>query len=254
MLTATNDFIERLGRASSMGHQTFHYICVFSGVLSSVFTLVALATSGFFPPIPPSWDIERTVQHYRDHKEGIRTGASLLFLAGLAYFPMAAVVSAQMRCIPNVPYAVIALQLAAGAAVAVFFIVGGLFLAIAVFRLDRPSEITQTLNDLFWLSFLMPVPTFQAQLFALTWAVIVDVRPKPLFPRYLAVINIVIILLFFPMLAMHAFHTGPLAWDGALGFWVPMVIYFTQQLVEYIALFRAIRLENNSPELGLAVC
>jgi hypothetical protein len=139
---------------------------------------------------------------------------------------MIAIISGQIPRIPNVPEAVTALQLAAGTYVGCFFVVAGLCLVGAVFRVNRPAEITEALNHLFWLDFLLPVPTFQAQIFAFTRAIVVDTRPRPYFPKSLAVINTVTLLLYFPMYTSHTFHTGPLAWNGGVSFWMPMCIYF----------------------------
>ncbi|POR39541.1 Uncharacterized protein TPAR_00261 [Tolypocladium paradoxum] len=156
MSVLMDDVFSRCGRSRIMCPRNFQYACAISGVVSIIFLLIAFAASGFLPPIPPTWDAERTVEHYRDHEKGIRAGAVIMIMSGMFYLPLTAVISAQMRRIPNLPYAVSALQLAAGAAGIFAFVIPGSILATTTYRLDRPVEITQALNDLFWMTYTMP--------------------------------------------------------------------------------------------------
>lgn len=153
------------------------------GVIGVVLWLIAFAASGFLPPIPPSWDAERTVEHYRAHTRVIQAGAALMLIGGASYLCQVAAMAAQMRRIPNVPDAAHALQLGSGTLGAFCFILPGIVLAAAAYRLDRSAELTQALKDLFMFSIVLPWPPFAAQALAFAWAVLADRRPKPCSPR-----------------------------------------------------------------------
>lgn len=132
-------FFDRLAQSRWMSPRCFQYACAVSGVLCSVTFFVGFAASGFLPPISPSWDAERTVKHYRDHEHGIQAGSALLVISGMFYLPLTAGISAQMRRIPNLHYAVSALQLASGAAGIFTFMMPGMILAVATLSPEPPG-------------------------------------------------------------------------------------------------------------------
>ncbi|KAH7118453.1 hypothetical protein EDB81DRAFT_667660, partial [Dactylonectria macrodidyma] len=136
-----------------------------------------------------------------------------------------------------------ALQLASGAAGIFTYIMPGMILAVTNYRLDRPAEITQVMNELFWITALMPWPTFMAQNFAFVFAILIDTRPIPLFPKPIAIVNILFPIIFIPGIAMHTVYTGPLAWNGAMTFWVAGLTFGLQLIVDSICLMRAISTE-----------
>jgi hypothetical protein len=240
MSAKLSNIVDRLLSSRHTNARIFDYACVICGVLSNVFALIGITSSSFLPPISPSWRAEKVVKHYQEHETGIQAGAAFIILAGLFYFPPTAVISAQMRRIPNMAEAAITLQTIAGAAVGIFFIVGGIALALAVFRVDRSAEITILLNDMVWLNFIMGFPAYGVQGIAVAWGAITDKRPKPCFPKFLAITPIIALPFFLLVLLTHGFKTGPFAWNGGLSFWTPTVLYFGQVTIEYVALWRAI--------------
>ncbi len=220
------------------------YACVFFGVLCPLFTLAGFIAAGFLPPIPPSWDADRVVAHYRYHEKGIQVGAAFFNVAAMFYLGFTAAIAGQLQRIPNLPYAIKALQLASGTASAFAFQMPGLVLAAAGYRLERPAETTQMLNDLFWFSAVLPVPSFMGQMFAFSCAILFDRRPRPIFNRLIAIPSIVVPILLTPALTIHAFKTGPLAWNGGVAFWMPVASLLVQIIIECACTTRAVYLEK----------
>lgn len=66
----------------------------------------------------------------------------------------------------------------------------------------------------------MLFPPFIVQDLAVSWAILSDKRPKPLFPHWLAYATTGLTLTFYPALGVHCVHYGAMAWDGALEFWL----------------------------------
>ncbi|KAI9728519.1 MAG: hypothetical protein M1834_007657 [Cirrosporium novae-zelandiae] len=232
--------LSRAGRAHILSPRNFQYVCAWCGVICSLLFLFTFVAAGFIPPIKPYWTAEQTVHHYKTHDAGIKTGSALMLLSGMFYLPLTAAISAQMRRVPNLHYAVSILQLASGAAGIFAFMVPAMILGTTAYRLDRPVEITQAFNDLFWITALMPWPTFMAQNFAFAYAVLIDQRLKPLFPKPIALLNIIVPILFAPATAIHCVKTGPLAWNGVLTFWLPGATFCAQVIIDSICLARAI--------------
>lgn len=224
-----------------MSSQNFQYACALSGIPLVAFALCSFIACGFLPPIPPSWNAEQTVNHYKAHEKGIYAGVSLLMIASLFYLPLTAVISAQMRRIPNLHPVVSDLQLAAGAGGLFIVIMPAVVLAATNFRLDRPVEITQALNDLFWVVLVMTYPPMMVQFACIAYATIIDCRPNLLFPKPIAILSILLSVTAVPAtVALHCTKTGPIAWNGAVSFWLPLIIWVLQIVMETLCLARAV--------------
>jgi len=55
--------------------------------------------------------------------------------------------------------------------------------------------------------------------FAFSYAILLDRREKPLYPRWLAFVTTGLTLTFWPALGVHCVHRGAVAWNGGLAFW-----------------------------------
>jgi hypothetical protein len=164
MFRAFETYLGRVGASPKLSARNFQYACAACGVLCSFFFFFTFVACGFLPPPGPYWTAEETVAHYKKHLKGIHTGSALMLISGMFYLPLTACISGQMRRIPNLHYVVSAVQLASGAAGIFTFMMPAMILAAAAYRVDRPIEITQALNELFWITALMPWPTFMAQI------------------------------------------------------------------------------------------
>ncbi len=222
-----------------MSTRTFRYICATGGVVCSILNAVALTASGFIPPIPPSWDAEQTANHYHEHSVGMRAAAALIVFSGMFYLPFTVAIASQMRRIPNLDPSISGLEMVSGAVGTLVFTLSGLILAVASFRVERPVEITQTLNDMFWVTFSMPWPAFMIQNFAYAYAILMDRRLKPLFPKKLAWVNIIAPLLYVPAVCLPFFKSGALSWDGTVAFWIPAAAWCVQVVLDCIYLLVA---------------
>jgi hypothetical protein len=80
------------------------------------------------------------------------------------------------------------------------------------------------LNDMAWITMVAPVGMLVAQNLLLGLAVYLDTgrqgSPKPVFPRWVGHFAVVTGVAMAPAAAAAVFHSGPLAWDGAISFWL----------------------------------
>lgn len=200
--------------------------CAWLGIICPLLFFGGLMTAGFFPPMRPMQSAQEVAAIYRQNTVGIRLGALIMMISAAFYLPFTAVIAAQVRKIergrlPILTYA----QVAAGVSVVNLFFLPALFWTVAAFRPDRSLDVTQALNDLAWLTMLMPFMLAAAQNIALAVAIFSDRNEEPIFPRWLAYFNIWIALLLAPGGFITFFKTGPLAWHGLLGFWIPVLFY-----------------------------
>jgi len=230
-----------LAKSRFLSHIAVRYYCAACGVIFSIVFFLAFVAADFIAPIKPWWDAEQTANHYQKHMVRVRAGAAILVVSGMFYLPFSAAISYQMRRVPNLHYLVHQLQLASAAAGVWTFILPGIILAATSYRPYRPVEITQMFNDFFWICAFMPWPTFIAQNFAFSYAIIYDSRKKPLFPKELAILNIITPILLTPAIGMHCKKTGSVAYNGAMTFWVPGVAFCLQLILDSWYLYASIR-------------
>jgi hypothetical protein len=97
-----------------------------------------------------------------------------------------------------------------------------LVLAAAAFRPEsRSPEITQALNDVFWLMFIGIVGTIIVQNITLAIASFIDKTEPQTFPRWYGYLNLWVALLSLPGCVVVVFNDGPLAWHGVFAFYIP---------------------------------
>jgi hypothetical protein len=234
---------------------TFQRLCAIAGVICPLLFFGAFVAAGFIPPLAPSASAAQIAAHYQSHATGIRLGAGLMLMSGMFYAAFTAVISGQMRRIPGVHQTVINTQLVAGAFACLTFLVPAMFFASSVFRPDRSPDLTLLMNDMSWIFLVMPWPPFMVQNFAFAFAILSDKRPIPIFPRWLAYLNVWAPIIFTPAIVLQFFKSGPFAWNGIFVFWIPATVFVIQFIVNTIYLLKAIKTEEietaADPDLSL---
>lgn len=153
-----DQWLTRLGQGLSM--KWVQYICAISGVVTGLFFFAGFVASGFIPPPPPTWTPEQVKEHYVSHQLGMHIGAVCLMMSGMCFILYTAVISAQMRRIPNIPWILPSMQLAAGAANVFTFCLPAMVLGVGAYRTDLSPRMFQLMNDMFWLFSIIPFQTF----------------------------------------------------------------------------------------------
>ncbi|MDX8153774.1 hypothetical protein SK069_19410 [Patulibacter brassicae] len=219
---------------------TFQRACAWGGAACIAIFIGGFALAGFIPPVGADDSAAEIARHYREHQVSIQLGGLCFIVAGLFYAAFTGVISAQMSRIPGVHRSVHYVQLASGAFGCLTYLVPGLFLEIAAFRVDRPDETIRLLNDMFWILAVMPWTPFLTQNWAFAWAILADRRSPSLFPRWLAYFNVWAPISFAPSVLLPFFHHGPFAWQGIFVVWIPAIVFILQFAANVTCLLRAI--------------
>ncbi|EHB59214.1 hypothetical protein MycrhDRAFT_1650 [Mycolicibacterium rhodesiae JS60] len=238
------------GAAPTNPQMTFQRICAISGILCPLMFFGAFIAAGFIPPLAPSMSASEVAAYFQQHANGIRLGAGIMLLSGMFYAAYTAVLSGQMQRIRGVHPTVVFTQLAAGAFACLTFLVPALFFAVTAFRPERSPELTLLLDDLSWICLVMPWPPFMVQNFAFAFAIFSDKGPQPLFPRWLAYLNIWAPIVFTPGIVLQFFKSGPFAWNGIFVFWIPATVFVIQFVCNVIWLLRAIKAEQAESQVA----
>ena len=89
---------------------------------------------------------------------------------------------------------------------------------VAAFRPERDPALIVLLNDLGWITFLMPLGTFVVQNFAIGFAILGDKSAAPVLPRWIGFFTIWVAILWLPGALLTFFKSGPFARDGLFVF------------------------------------
>jgi hypothetical protein len=176
--------------------------CIASGMIAYALFVASGVAGGNFTPMSPDMSAADVVAYYQAHLNGIRV-ASILFMISPAFF----------------------IAFSAGVFVVLPFLPVAIFWTAAAFRLDRPAEITQALNDVAWLFDVMPGAPAAFQPILIGFAILSDRNEVKVFPRWLAYFNFLTGIVFMFGCVAGFTKTGWFAWNGLIPFWLPTYIF-----------------------------
>jgi hypothetical protein len=198
--------------------------------LSSVVGIIVLLV-GFWPlagllPVPnPSNSAGEIAEFYQADTTQLRIGLFVTLIGMGGYGPLCVAITRRMRRMTPRQSVLAYLQLAAGTVGWVFLFLPILIMSAAAYRPERAPEITQAMHDIAWFVLVMDFVPFCVQYIAIAIAVFGDKSPLPVFPRWVAYLNLWVVVLFIPTGMITFFKTGPLTYGGVLGFYIPLAIF-----------------------------
>lgn len=205
-----------------MGQQR---LCVYSGLVFMVLFLLGWCLmAGFFPPPSPELSAVEISSFYADNTMMIRAGLLLTMASCGFYIPFVASISSQIKRIKHAPSVLADIQSLSGTAGMFVFLLPVMIWLTATFRPDRNPELILVLNDLGWLLFAMTFAPFLSQLLAIVFAVLADKQQNPVYPKWVGYLNAWVVASFIPPGLVVFFKTGPFAWDGVIGIWLPTAV------------------------------
>lgn len=203
------------------GRLKAQWVCLWTGPAVGVVLLVALlAFPGFWPPLSPTLPAEQVAAFYAENTSWIRFSQVTFNLCGIFVVPFFMVIVMQMKRMKAQSGVFAYCYLTAVVSGATIFALSNIFFLVAAFRPERNPDLVMVLNDLAWIVFIAPIGMVLAQFVLLALAVHFDDGPDPVFPRWVGPYSLATGLAMIPSAGAAVFHTGPLAWDGILTFWL----------------------------------
>ena len=101
-----------------------------------------------------------------------------------------------------------------------------------------------TLNDMGWLMFLVMWPPYSVWCLSVGLTVLLDASDTPLLPRWTGYLSLLTAFLFIPAALPLFFKSGQFAYNGLLGMFLPLLIFFIWVEGMTYALIKAIKREQ----------
>ena len=194
------------------------------------------------PPQPASWSSATIQQWFIDNRTGILFGFGLIFLvAGATAMQNALIAYSIRRMSVSRAFAYSYLVLYALATFP-----GMLFMCVAfsvgAMRPERSPEIVAWLYDMGYLSFSGTMGVFLIG--SLVWMLAIILDKNGVFPKWFGYLNLCNAMTEIVVAPAWIFKAGPFAWNGAIAWWVNMVVYGIYAFTSFFLLFRVIARED----------
>ena len=185
---------------------------------------------GFFghnlPPASPNLSAPDLAAHYALHHNAILFGNSMAALVAFLWIPWTAQLTVVMHRIEGSSPVLTIIQVSGGILTAWVLMFCPAIWATAAFRTDTDPNTIRALNDVGFILFNITYAVTSVQAIAAGLVGLADKSEHPVFSRLVSGWAIFAGLSFIPLTAMPFFKTGPLAWNGALSFWILFGTYF----------------------------
>lgn len=220
-------------------------LCNWSGPLFVLLFFVGLILfMGFVPPQSPLASGQEIANVYVADLAKIRVGIVICSFSVALMATWGAAIAARTqrteREFPVYTYTQVA-SIGVGVMVAVFCF---LIWAIAAFRpADIDPDMTRMLNDIGWFLFLFDVAPFMVWMAAVGLAILGNRSEHRLAPRWVGYFSLWCAVGEAPAVLILFFKDGAFAYNGLVGFWLPLVAFFQWIMVLSVVLQREIDLD-----------
>jgi len=210
-----------------LSHTRVQLFCAWSGVAAVLLYLIFFwGVAGFIPPTDPTDTPGQLVSFYAHNRTDIRIGQIGGMIAATLFFPFFALVSMRIAKAEGdrVPL-LAAIQFGAATLLLVFFAVCGMLWIAASFRPELDGSTVRALHDTGWLMFVMVFPGYSLQMICMAIAGFIDKSPTPTWPRWAAYLNLWVAFSGMGGGLAVFFKQGPFAWNGLIGFYLPIAVF-----------------------------
>lgn len=181
-----------------------------------------VAIAGFLPPHHPSASVAQIAAIFQGPVTHIRIGMVFLMIGAFLCMPFTAILAQYLARIEGKPGVLTYSAVMGGVCNTVLTFYPAIFWLVAAFRPDRPPDIIYMLNDWAWIQLIGGATIFWPMPLAMAIGALCDGSKDPVFPRWSGWACIWIFFLILPDQLLFFFKTGPFAWNGLFGIWLPL--------------------------------
>jgi hypothetical protein len=217
-------------------------ICLWTvPVVGAIWLVCFLVFPGFTAPLSPNLPADAVAAFYADPINLARTRYSLILFNwfGIGFLPFYGLITVQMKRMAHnsevLPYGFLGTATSAATLLSLTI----LFFQVAAFRPDRDPAIVQLINDMAYLTFTVPVSFLMAQAGVLALAIFLDRQAEPVYPRWIAHVNLLTVVLLAPCVFASVKLDGAFAWDGIWSYWVRLGVFAVWTIAMFFAVAKA---------------
>lgn len=194
------------------------------------------------PPPDPNWEIARISQWFADNHHGLIIGFGVIFIVVFMTTTCNALIAYSMRRMlvsPAFAYSYLVIYS--------FSAIPGMLLTcialvVGAMRPDRDPELIHWLYDLAFMAFDGTMGVFLVG--TSIWMVAILLDKNRVFPKWFAYLNLCNAMTEVVVAPVWLFKDGVFAWDGAIAWWVDMVVFLVYTTAFIILLRKMIQREN----------
>lgn len=211
------------------------------------FLIGFIGFANMVPPPQPSWTAQELADFYSGNLTGFRIGILMAMFFSALMLPFYAAISEEIKQIEGRPALLASTQYGGAVILIAIFQLISLCWITASFRQEISPEITRMLNDFCWFCWSTFIPTFSIQYICMAVAGFMDIRERPLWPRWAAYLNLWVAVTGAGGVLAVFFKKGPFAWNGIIGFWIPVIVFAVGMSVTAWLMYRRAKAEETQP-------
>lgn len=189
----------------------------------NIFGIVFFGVTRTQPPPKAWWDLARIGEWFDDNRLGLLAGFGVIFFMGPIVTAATALITYSMRRMSVSPaYAYTYLILYSLAAVPGMLLTC-ITLVVGAMRPDRDPKLIGALYDIGFLSFSGTMGIFLIG--SVIWAVAILLDKNNVLPKWFGYFNVCNALTEVVVATCCIYKDGPFAWNGAIAFYINMVVF-----------------------------
>ncbi|HEX9833545.1 MAG TPA: hypothetical protein VGA66_10755 [Mycobacterium sp.] len=196
---------------------------------------------GFFPLHSPSAGADEVAEFFRQDVTSLRIGMVIVMWGAAVFIPFTATMADYVAQYEGRNGPLTRTMTLAGYANAMLTFYPPLWWIVNSWRsTERSPEMIYLLNDIAWLQFIGGLSLIMPMFVVIAVVALTDRTADPVFPRWTGYQSILTFVLFLPDQMLFFFKSGPFAWNGLLGFWIPLTIFCSWFVMVFWMIRRAV--------------
>jgi len=226
-------------------HKPVQYWAAACGPIAMIMAGVGFIMAHFLPPPEPSRGVVETVAFLTAHANAIRAGLLIMCLSGGTYILFSVLLTMHLNRVEGHFNILSIFQVVNAALVGFIVIFPNYYWFYALFR-PRSPEIMILLNDMGWITFGGFIWNIFWQYVAVAVIVLRDRSNSPIFPRWYGYFTVSVAVGVLPAGLNMWFLDGPMAWNGALSWWLEVTMIASWSYTTFFVLLGVIRRQGEA--------